>query len=565
MIVGGCRPRAGGVQALAAPVPDTPRTASPVTACPASIVLVSPMPLRPSSPDHTPRLLAGVLVLLLLLVIVGAYLPLYHTALEQRRAALLVEVAGKAALIEAVGRFDTRHSDADVPGGAAAATLAQVREAARRFHAGGHGIEMVLGRSAGGRIEFLLDPPGGGPPPAPLALDSPLALPMRLALQGQHGSLIGPDYAGTRVLAAHAPLAQLNWGLVVKVALSELRRPYLRMAGYCALLAAAVMALGWWLIWRISAPLVARLGESEQRLRQFLDHVPAGVVVHRADTSIDYANPVAAQLLGLDLEQLHGRRAVDPGWHFLHEDGSRMPLAAFPVMQVVASRQPLRDYVTGVVTAAQVAPRWLLVNAFPLPSATGALAWIIVTFIDVSERQRLVEALAREARTDPLTGLCNRRHFRLQAEAELARARRSAAPLAVLAMDLDHFKRINDRHGHVTGDRVLVEVARICRRVLRPYDLPCRLGGEEFAVLMPGTDACQALGVAERLRSAMAAAQLSDAVGAPVHWTLSLGVAVADPGEPGLDALLSRADAALYRAKRGGRNRVKLADAPGQG
>jgi diguanylate cyclase (GGDEF)-like protein len=167
--------------------------------------------------------------------------------------------------------------------------------------------------------------------------------------------------------------------------------------------------------------------------------------------------------------------------------------------------------------------------------------------------QQLLLETDKLARTDALTALPNRRQFFRAAETALAEARRGGRPLALLALDVDHFKRINDQGGHQLGDTVLREVAQCCRASLRESDLAARIGGEEFALLLPATDLAQARQLAERLRAAIAELQLPAAV------TVSIGCAELGPTMQTVDSLMARADEALYAAKEGGRNRVSVA------
>lgn len=176
---------------------------------------------------------------------------------------------------------------------------------------------------------------------------------------------------------------------------------------------------------------------------------------------------------------------------------------------------------------------------------------------EVALRRQLEEAARVQAHTDDLTGLPNRRRFFELAEREIVRAQRYDEPLAVVMLDLDHFKEVNDSHGHAAGDQVLRAVADACRDVLRTSDVVGRLGGEEFAILLPATSLDGARQFAERLRSAIAACRIG-LPGAEISLTATLGVAARVPGEDlTLDELLARADAALYRGKAAGRNRVE--------
>jgi diguanylate cyclase (GGDEF)-like protein/PAS domain S-box-containing protein len=180
---------------------------------------------------------------------------------------------------------------------------------------------------------------------------------------------------------------------------------------------------------------------------------------------------------------------------------------------------------------------------------------------DITERKRLEEDLRSQAATDPLTGVANRRSFESTARREVERARRYAKPFAVLALDIDHFKRVNDTYGHDIGDIVLKSMAEVCLTKLRATDILARLGGEEFAMLLPETDIEAAATLAERMRVAIETSPIATAKGA-LPITVSLGVAQHAPNEPTIDAAMKRADEALYEAKRTGRNRVVVARLP---
>jgi diguanylate cyclase (GGDEF)-like protein len=168
------------------------------------------------------------------------------------------------------------------------------------------------------------------------------------------------------------------------------------------------------------------------------------------------------------------------------------------------------------------------------------------------------DALVEQSRRDVMTGLSNRRAFDEALATAFARMRRLDEPVVLLTLDVDHFKRVNDTHGHAGGDAVLRAVAQTVASTIREVDKAFRVGGEEFAVLLAGTDVAGAMVVAERLRVAIAAAPVEVDDGQRVTVTASIGVALADGTKPS-DALLRAADLALYAAKNGGRNRVVAA------
>jgi diguanylate cyclase (GGDEF)-like protein len=173
------------------------------------------------------------------------------------------------------------------------------------------------------------------------------------------------------------------------------------------------------------------------------------------------------------------------------------------------------------------------------------------------ENARLHDVVQRQAITDELTGLVNRRRFLAALEAEVVRARRLGGPLTVVLADLDDFKPINDRHGHHAGDAVLVGFADVIRDHVRDVDVAGRLGGEEFALLLPETDLDGARSGAERLRRSLEERDLALSDGHVERVTASFGVAQLEAGQS-RDELLRAADAALYRAKAEGKNRVAL-------
>jgi diguanylate cyclase (GGDEF)-like protein len=192
-----------------------------------------------------------------------------------------------------------------------------------------------------------------------------------------------------------------------------------------------------------------------------------------------------------------------------------------------------------------------------MPGHTHSLDFVIVSTVDITERKRMNDELLVLATTDFLTGLPNRREFMARLDDEQARLQRDISERgAVLMLDLDHFKRINDEYGHATGDAVLRHMAGLMRDSQRKIDTLGRVGGEEFAVLLPGADMANAAAFAERLRQRIAGTPL-EVEGRVLAVTVSIGIAALDAGDSSGDAALVRADKALYCAKRGGRNRVE--------
>lgn len=273
------------------------------------------------------------------------------------------------------------------------------------------------------------------------------------------------------------------------------------------------------------------------------------------DFVVRYCSPSSMAVLGRPPEELIGKR---PSAFVLEED---LPIILGEAERVVRGEDVdaliLRTLKPDGVMA------WVETSSRALRDpVTGALVEVILVMRDVSERQALQHRLEREATTDSLTGLANRRAFDEALQREWARAVRNDTELSLILLDVDHFKPFNDRYGHPAGDACLRAVARAVQDVVRrPGDLAARYGGEEIAVILPRTPPAGAAKVAEALRLAVQALSLTHADSVCGVLTVSLGAATAT-GMVGQtiampEGLLIGADGALYRAKNKGRNRVE--------
>ena len=189
----------------------------------------------------------------------------------------------------------------------------------------------------------------------------------------------------------------------------------------------------------------------------------------------------------------------------------------------------------------------------------GKIKELVGVARDVTERVESMGRLREQAQTDYLTGIANRRYFMEQGELELERAKRYIKPLSIFMIDIDYFKKINDTYGHKFGDLVLQKLSAKLSEILRGIDIIGRIGGEEFAVLLPETELHEAAEVAERLRDSVARTSVPREEGMPVNFTISIGVAALNGSDIKLEGLLSKADKAMYEAKQSGRNKVNVA------
>ncbi|KAF1071321.1 MAG: Diguanylate cyclase DgcM [Pseudomonas citronellolis] len=202
--------------------------------------------------------------------------------------------------------------------------------------------------------------------------------------------------------------------------------------------------------------------------------------------------------------------------------------------------------------------RWLSDKCFVSQHTEGGLPQMIVGIAeDITDKKRMETELQRLATTDVLTQSSNRRYFFDNAEQAFVDCRRNGTPLGFLLLDVDDFKQVNDRHGHQVGDEVLQRVAQSVSGALRKGDLFGRVGGEEFAVLLPGCDEVTARHIGERLQREVQRLRFGEAE--PFGITISQGLTLLHPDDENLSSLYGRADAALYQAKRNGKDRIEQA------
>ncbi len=286
-----------------------------------------------------------------------------------------------------------------------------------------------------------------------------------------------------------------------------------------------------------------------------LENVQDGVYLVDRDRRIEYWSPGAAQLSGFTPEQVVGRCCHDNILVHVDENGRNLCHDGCPLLQSMEQGVRLSGQVYMHHADGHRVP--VHVRCAPLFGPDGIVVGAVETFSDAtteeaaSERARLLE---REALLDPLTGLPNRRHLDASLAGALARQEREGLGFGVLMLDIDHFKRVNDEHGHPVGDRVIRMVGRTLSRNIRPYDVAGRWGGEEFLILLHGIMPEGLLRLSERLRSLVSRSHLPEA-DLPVSVTVSIGATMARPGDTA-SGLLARADALLYFAKQAGRDRV---------
>ncbi len=358
---------------------------------------------------------------------------LYKLELEEQRDHLVEIARGQARFMEAVARFDAIHSQGDHPGGARKATLSKIAAAHEHYPGFGETGELVVAQRKGDQIVFLFPyRHGDGSDPDPISWKSELAEPMRLALSGQEGTLIGVDYRGERVLAAYHPVTGLNLGVVAKADLAEIRAPFVMAALTAGGVTVLLVLVGAGVTLRVTDPLVRKLQKSEENLATTLQSIGDAVIVTDAQGGVTRMNPVAERLTGWTLSEAL-RRPVEHVLHIVNED-TREPVKA-PVYDVLDEGSVIEPANHSVLISKDGREYSIADSAAPIRNAGGHLIGVVMVFRDVTEGRRKKQALqAYSVEMESNNEELEAQHERVQAQRqelltvnkELTGARRAA-------------------------------------------------------------------------------------------------------------------------------------------
>ena len=297
----------------------------------------------------------------------------------------------------------------------------------------------------------------------------------------------------------------------------------------------------------------AQLRASEQNFRRLFDSLQDVYYRTNAQGVVQHVGPGVRRVLGYEPHEIEGRTAESYYPHSTDRDAFKAAILADGEVSDFPGQMVRRD---GQVIDISISSHALYDHA-------GNFAGVEGIYRDVTQRKNLERELQRLATTDMLTGIANRRAFLETAESAYAHSCHSGEPLTLLMLDLDHFKAINDRYGHLEGDRALVAFAQAVKSQLRASDAVGRLGGEEFGVLLPLTTLAEGLEAAHRILQSVRALQLNDDTGQAYRITTSLGVGAFRQNDRSLRDMLDRADQALYLAKHRGRDQIASLETPG--
>ncbi|WP_203299824.1 sensor domain-containing diguanylate cyclase [Marinobacter sediminum] len=288
-------------------------------------------------------------------------------------------------------------------------------------------------------------------------------------------------------------------------------------------------------------------------LLPFIESLPDAVVIVNTDHKIALINSQAENMFGYPADSLKGSdlSMIIPD---RHRAAHRQHVNGYfqnPVTRPMGEDKRF----TGMRADGTEIPVDIMINTICMDGVRVAMALVR----DVTYQRELEDRLTMESRTDEMTGFYNRKHFKTQLEAQHSGFIRSGLPASVIMFDFDHFKTINDQYGHAGGDLVLIDTAKIIQRELRPLDVGCRIGGEEFAIILPNTQLQSAMAFAERIRQLVERKEFK-VDHHSFHVTVTMGVASFSTEDSSYASLMKRADEALYAGKAAGRNRVVSQD-----
>jgi diguanylate cyclase (GGDEF)-like protein/PAS domain S-box-containing protein len=297
--------------------------------------------------------------------------------------------------------------------------------------------------------------------------------------------------------------------------------------------------------------------QAEDRLRQLsraVEQSPASIIITDVHGKIEYVNPKFTTLTGYTLNEVQGKTP-----RLLKSDKSPPEIYTGLWQTILAGKEWRGEFLNRKKNGEMY---WEYVSISAITDSNGKISHFVSVNEDITTRKKAEESvrllnieLEQQALTDYLTNLYNRRYFMRRGEEEFKRTKRNGQPLTLLMLDIDNFKRVNDSYGHEAGDRALQEVARALKSNLREIDVLGRMGGEEFAVLLPDTSLEDAALLAERVRQTIENTPF-EIPGDVLKITVCIGVSAFAKGMSNIDDMFRNADAALYQAKNAGRNRT---------
>ena len=482
---------------------------------------------------------------------------LYKTAVNEERARLVDTTQSQARLMEAVARFDRMHQTETHISDPTEATLSQIREAHASYEGFGETGELVLARRDGDEIVFLLSHRHDEMDvPRPLPFNSEFARPMRRALLGQSGTIIGQDYRGEIVLAAYEPVAELNLGVVAKIDMSEIRAPFIAAGVMALLISLILVGVGAWLFQYTSNPLIQRIRRNEEKLKEA--QKIAGMGSWEWDITHGKISWSEQLYNVLGLQTGHLEPSFKAFIECVHPD-ERVDIRQLIARSIRIVQPFSKDF---RIIRPDGEMRWVHGEGQTRPGDERHREWF-GTIQDITERKQAENQVRQMAYYDPLTGLPNRSLFYDRIKQAIAQSSRSRTSMAVLFLDLDYFKPINDELGHEYGDEALTEIGKRLQQCVREVDTVARIGGDEFSIILGevSSESAACLVAEKIITSVMAPMVLKEA---QYSLGISIGICITtSKQDDDVESIMRMADAAMYQAKTSGRNRYCVYQATG--
>nr|CRH05764.1 Putative Diguanylate cyclase/phosphodiesterase with PAS domain [Candidatus Magnetococcus massalia] len=487
------------------------------------------------------RIYLLILVMVLVAFVTGGITVgiLYQVTVKEAENRLRETAQSQARLLESIAfqHYESDRSDHFVR----EHVLRVMRDAHARYQGLGDTGEFTLGHLQNDRIHFLLSHRHYDlDSPKPVAMQGQDAAPMRAALSGRSGVMVGLDYRGEEVLAAYEPVKYLDWGIVAKVDMVEIRAPYFYAAKITLLMAILTILFGVLIFYRLTNPILHALHMREQRFSAVAQMAADAILITDQSGSILFANGAAKRMFNMQAVDLSQEKLS----HLIsNEQGQKLLVA-----EGAGESRPPNDQLVEVEACRY--------KGESFPAEMGISSWNVdgeryfSTIIrDITERKAFQERLRQQAEFDSLTGLPNRALFVDRLHQALTLTTRSDNKLALMFIDLDGFKAVNDTLGHHIGDLLLVEAAQRISCCVRRSDTVARLGGDEFTIILTSiSEGAFVEGVARKIIETLG--ETFQLAGQEAHISGSIGISVYPDDAVSAEELIDCADKAMYQVKR---------------
>ena len=492
--------------------------------------------------QQTPYYLISLLSFNMLVVVMLTIILLYNLGFNHQKDRLKELVSTQAVMINVVAEQEfLMHPNlsAKMKKRVAENIIRKVSQAHYGYAGFGKTGEFTLGKREGDKIEFLIKQRHYKmDKPTPVRWNSHLGEPMRRALKGITGVSVTYDYRGAVVLAAYEPIRELNWGLVAKIDLSEIRAPYIEAAQYALALTILLAFSGSVIFWYFLHPLVETIEDSRRFNRMLIETSSTGLALCSFEGKIIDANASFLEIIGLNADNVNELNYFDLIVNELREKEKK----ALNTLKKTGSLNPYESiYITKEKERIDVRVAGKLISLKGSP-----FVWLSVDNITLQKAYE--HQLIKDSHHDSLTGLPNRLFFNQILHQTLARAERAHKTFALFFIDLNKFKEVNDTYGHECGDILLKAIAERLQKNIRADDFIARLGGDEFIIIFESIKSPQeAITVVKMLIEKTKQPLLIE--GCKITPSISIGIAFYPEQASDTETLLKCADKAMYHAK----------------